>query len=79
AVTARRGDEAHRIASPSVAELREAVGLRSLREPLKSTESGKKKAAKAARLVSFRDDGGSFRFRPVDAASNWVHLFTPYT
>ncbi len=55
--------KARRIATPFIAELREAVGLRSLREPLKSTESGKKKAAKAARLVSFRDDDGSFRFR----------------
>ncbi|MCR3844348.1 tryptophan--tRNA ligase, partial [Pseudomonas aeruginosa] len=66
--------KARRIATPFIAELREAVGLRSLREPLKSTESGKKKAAKAARLVSFRDDDGSFRFRLLDAAGEQLLL-----
>ncbi len=45
-----------------------------LREPLKSAESGKKKAAKAARLVSFRDDDGSFRFRLLDAAGEQLLL-----
>ncbi|VTS65572.1 tryptophan--tRNA ligase [Streptococcus dysgalactiae subsp. equisimilis] len=57
--------KARRIATPFLGELREAVGLRSLREPLKSAEAGRKKATKAARLVSFRDDDGSFRFRPA--------------
>ena len=66
--------KARRIATPFIAELREAVGLRSLREPLKSAESGKKKAAKAARLVSFRDDDGSFRFRLLDAAGEQLLL-----
>lgn len=66
--------KARRIATPFIAELREAVGLRSLREPLKSAESSKKKAAKAARLVSFRDDDGSFRFRLLDAAGEQLLL-----
>ena len=66
--------KARRIATPFIAELREAVGLRSLREPLKSAESGKKKAAKDARLVSFRDDDGSFRFRLLDAAGEQLLL-----
>ncbi len=66
--------KARRIATPFIAELREAVGLRSLREPLKSPESGKKKVAKAARLVSFRDDDGSFRFRLLDAAGEQLLL-----
>ncbi|HCR1214920.1 TPA: tryptophan--tRNA ligase [Pseudomonas aeruginosa] len=66
--------KARRIATPFIAELREAVGLRSLREPLKSAESGKKKATKVARLVSFRDDDGSFRFRLLDAAGEQLLL-----
>ncbi|HYQ37341.1 MAG TPA: tryptophan--tRNA ligase [Pseudomonas sp.] len=59
--------KARRIATPFLGELREAVGLRSFRNEAQVAASGKKKAAKGARLVSFRDDDGSFRFRLLDA------------
>ena len=36
--------------------------------------SEKKKAAKSARVVSFRDDDGSFRFRVLDAAGEQLLL-----
>ena len=35
---------------------------------------GKKKAAKSARIVSFREDDGSFRFRLLDAAGEQLLL-----
>ena len=73
--------KARKIATPFLGELREAVGLRSFKKPtaqfiepqsIDSAEFGiptvsKKKAAKSARFVSFRDDDGSFRFRLLDA------------
>lgn len=59
--------KARRIATPFLGELREAVGLRSFREQVQAAGSEKKKAAKSARFVSFRDDDGSFRFRLLDA------------
>ncbi|MNZ69114.1 Tryptophan--tRNA ligase [compost metagenome] len=66
--------KARRIATPFLGELREAVGLRSFRSNVQSAESGKKKAAKAARFVSFREDDGSFRFRLLDAAGEQLLL-----
>ncbi|WP_175253001.1 tryptophan--tRNA ligase [Pseudomonas sp. BMW13] len=59
--------KARRIATPFLGELREAVGLRSFREQVQAAGSEKKKAARSARFVSFRDDDGSFRFRLLDA------------
>ena len=59
--------KARRIATPFLGELREAVGLRSFRSQAASSENVKKKAAKRARFVSFRDEDGSFRFRLLDA------------
>lgn len=59
--------KARRIATPFLGELREAVGLRSFREQVQAAGSEKKKAAKSARFVSFRDADGSFRFRLLDA------------
>ncbi|MGP9824168.1 tryptophan--tRNA ligase [Ectopseudomonas khazarica] len=59
--------KARRIATPFLGALREAVGLRSFREQVQAAGSEKKKAAKSARFVSFRDDDGSFRFRLLDA------------
>ena len=59
--------KARRVASPFLGELREAVGLRSFRNEVQVAAGGaKKKAAKGARLVSFRDEDGSFRFRLLD-------------
>jgi len=59
--------KARQVATPFLNELREAVGLRSFREQAQVASSGKKKVAKAARFVSFREDDGSFRFRLLSA------------
>ena len=66
--------KARRIATPFLGELREAVGLRSFREQVQVVGGEKKKAAKSARFVSFRDDDGSFRFRLLDAAGEQLLL-----
>src|SRR5690606_6639561 len=55
------------VATPFLGELREAVGLRSFRSNVQVATAGKKKAAKGARFVSFREDDGSFRFRLLAA------------
>jgi len=59
--------KARQVATPFLGELREAVGLRSFREQVQVAGASKKKAAKAARFVSFREDDGSFRFRLLAA------------
>ena len=61
--------KARKIATPFLAQLREAVGLRSFTQVAVSKQEKKIKAKKAARMVSFRDDSG-FRFRMVDAGGN---------
>jgi len=66
--------KARKIATPFLGELREAVGLRSFREQVQTASGEKKKAAKSARFVSFRDDDGSFRFRLLDAAGEQLLL-----
>jgi len=66
--------KARKIATPFLGELREAVGLRSFREQVQTAGGEKKKAAKSARFVSFRDDDGSFRFRLLDAAGEQLLL-----
>ncbi|MEE4895246.1 tryptophan--tRNA ligase [Pseudomonas alliivorans] len=60
-------EKARRVATPFLGELREAVGLRSFRTVVQGADTGKKKAAKGARFVSFREDDGSFRFRLLAA------------
>jgi tryptophanyl-tRNA synthetase len=60
-------EKARKVATPFLGELREAVGLRSFRSNVQVAETGKKKAAKGARFVSFREDDGSFRFRMLAA------------
>jgi len=62
-----RRQKSPRRAAPFLAELREAVGLRSFVNQAAAPVSTKKKAAKAARFVSFREDDGSFRFRLLAA------------
>ncbi len=59
--------KARAVATPFLNELREAVGLRSFVAQTQVVASTKKKAAKAARFVSFREDDGSFRFRLLAA------------
>jgi tryptophanyl-tRNA synthetase len=59
--------KARAVATPFLNELREAVGLRSFVNQVQVAAATKKKAAKAARFVSFREDDGSFRFRMLNA------------
>ena len=66
--------KARKTATPFLAELREAVGLRSFRSEAASAAGEKKKTSKSARFVSFRDDDGSFRFRLLDAAGEQLLL-----
>ena len=59
--------KARAIAGPKIAELRDAIGLRSMASVAASTSgAGRRQTAKAARaprFASFRDGDGSFRFR----------------
>jgi tryptophanyl-tRNA synthetase len=55
--------KARKTATPFLEQLREAVGLRSFRSQAQGPVSAKKKAAKGARFVSFRERDGSFHFR----------------
>ncbi|CAI8903034.1 tryptophan--tRNA ligase [Pseudomonas chlororaphis] len=59
--------KARAVATPFLNELREAVGLRSFVNQVQVAATTKKKATKAARFVSFREDDGSFRFRLLAA------------
>ncbi|MOA11437.1 Tryptophan--tRNA ligase [compost metagenome] len=59
--------KARAVATPFLNELREAVGLRSFVNQTQVAATTKKKAVKAARFVSFREDDGSFRFRLLAA------------
>lgn len=59
--------KARAVATPFLNELREAVGLRSFVAQTQVAATTRKKAAKAARFVSFREDDGSFRFRLLAA------------
>ncbi|WP_324728112.1 tryptophan--tRNA ligase [Pseudomonas chlororaphis] len=59
--------KARAVATPFLNELREAVGLRSFVNQVQVAATTKKKAAKAARFVSFREDDDSFRFRLLAA------------
>ncbi len=58
--------KARKIATPFLAELREAVGLRNFNQVAVSAKAEKKKVKKTSRIVSFRDDSG-FRFRVLAA------------
>lgn len=69
--------KARRYATPFLGELREAVGLRSLKTQV-ATGGAKKKASKTARFVSFRESDGSFRFRLLDADGTELVLSIPF-
>ncbi len=66
--------KARRLATPFLQQLREAVGLRSFRSDVASGGESRKKAAKSARFVSFREDDGRFRFRLLDAQGEQLLL-----
>ena len=70
--------KARKVATPFLAKLREAVGLRSFRSQLQTGEASKKKTVKSARFVSFREDDGSFRFRLLDADGEQLLLSEPF-
>ncbi|MBD1553304.1 tryptophan--tRNA ligase [Pseudomonas typographi] len=59
--------KARKTATPFLEQLRQAVGLRSFKAQVGAAAPEKKKAAKAARFVSFRDEDGGFRFRLLAA------------
>ena len=65
--------KARAIATPFMKELRQAVGLRTLSSSVQSPSDKGSKATKGARYVSFRDEGGQFRFRLMSAEG--VELF----
>lgn len=69
--------KARRYATPFLGELREAVGLRSLKTQV-ATGGTKKKASKTVRFVSFRESDGSFRFRLLDADGTELALSIPF-
>ena len=59
--------KARKVATPFLAQLREAVGLRSFAVQGTDVTTSKKKAKKASRVVSFKDEEG-FRFRILSVA-----------
>lgn len=61
------GEKARKLATPFMAQLREAVGLRRHTAIPATNKTATKKSSKAARFVSFRDDDGTFRFRLLGA------------
>ncbi len=69
-------EKARRLATPFMAVLREAVGLRSSAAAVPGAAAGGKKAPgkRAARLVSFRDEGKRFRFRLLAADGQELFL-----
>ena len=60
--------KARAVATPFLAELRDAVGLRTFRVPVQAATVEKKKKTKGARFVSSRNADGTFQFFLRDAA-----------
>lgn len=60
--------KARAVATPFLAELRDAVGLRTFRVPVQTSAPEKKKKTKDARFVSSRAADGTFQFFLRDAA-----------
>ncbi|MCE5233611.1 MAG: tryptophan--tRNA ligase [Mizugakiibacter sp.] len=71
--------KARALATPFLAELRAAVGLRSMRElAAPAAQKPKKKGAKGARFVSFREKDGHFHFRFLAADGEELLLSVPF-
>jgi tryptophanyl-tRNA synthetase len=71
--------KARSLAQPFIARLREAVGLRTASAPRASLSAvDKKQAVKKARFVSFRDEGGQFRFRLLSGDGQELLLSEAY-
>ncbi|OPA97110.1 tryptophan--tRNA ligase [Pseudomonas fluorescens] len=69
--------KARAVAAPFLAELREAVGLRSFVNQAAAPVASKKKAAKSSRVLSFRE-GNSFRFRVLAADGSQLLLSSEF-
>ena len=69
--------KARAVAAPFLAELREAVGLRSFVNQAAAPVAAKKKAAKSSRVLSFRE-GDSFRFRVLAADGSQLLLSSKF-
>jgi tryptophanyl-tRNA synthetase len=71
--------KARELARPLMATLRDAVGLGSMRAGSgAAAKAGKKKAARQARFISFREADGTFRFRFVAADGEALLLSDTY-
>ncbi|TAL74294.1 MAG: tryptophan--tRNA ligase [Rhodanobacter sp.] len=72
--------KARAIATPKIAAIRAAVGLRAFHQMQgeKPAKAAKTKAAKAARLASFRDGANGFRFRLFAADGAELLLSVPF-
>jgi tryptophanyl-tRNA synthetase len=68
------------LSEPFMARLRDAVGLRATATPAQALTAtvAKKTAGKRARFVSFRDEGGQFRFRLLAADGQELLLSEPF-
>lgn len=73
-------EKARKLATPFIARLRDAVGLRRLVavKPAATGQGGKKAVARGPRFVSFRDESGSFRFRLLAADGEELLCSIPY-
>ncbi|MDQ2147374.1 tryptophan--tRNA ligase [Alcaligenaceae bacterium C4P045] len=70
--------KARSLATPFMAQIRDAVGLRQSATVAKAGKSKAKSGGKGARFVSFRDEDGSFRFRLLDAAGEELLTSEPF-
>lgn len=70
--------KARSLATPFMARIRDAVGLRQSATVAKASKSKAKSAGKGARFVSFRDEDGSFRFRLLDASGEELLTSEPF-
>lgn len=70
--------KARSYATPFIKEIREAVGLRNAAAAVATTKKEGKKAAKAARFVSFRENDGQFKFRLLAANGQELLLSVPF-
>lgn len=71
--------KARKVATPFLQQLREAVGLRSFQaSAVPAPKKSQKKSGKKARLVTFREDDGRFRFRLLGALGEELLLSEPF-
>lgn len=71
--------KARKLATPFLQELREAVGLKSFKQPFVVKKTEKKKVTKTARFVSFREKDGNFHFRLIASNGDELLLSNAFT